>query len=40
MCDVARGSRFVDIDAAGHINAASGLGDWSAGHDLLAILTS
>ena len=34
------GSRFVDIGKAGHINAASGLGDWSAGHDLLARLTS
>ncbi len=29
-------SRLVDIGKAGHINAASGLGDWSAGHELLA----
>ncbi len=34
------GSGFVDIGRAGHINAASGLGGWSAGHDLLARLTS
>jgi predicted alpha/beta hydrolase family esterase len=33
-------SRLVDIGEAGHINAASGLGDWSAGHDLLSSLAS
>jgi len=34
------GSELVDIGCAGHINAASGLGDWSDGHELLARLTS
>jgi len=34
------GCEFVDIGCAGHINAASGLGDWSQGHDLLARLGS
>ena len=29
------GSRFVDAGACGHINAASGLGDWPEGHALL-----
>lgn len=29
------GSRWVDAGAAGHINSASGLGDWDAGHALL-----
>ena len=29
------GSEFVDLGAAGHINASSGLGDWNAGHALL-----
>ncbi len=29
------GSRFVDIGAAGHINGASGLGDWQEGWALL-----
>jgi len=29
------GSRVVDIGAAGHINSASGLGDWPAGRALL-----
>jgi predicted alpha/beta hydrolase family esterase len=28
-------SRFVVIGAAGHINTASGLGDWPAGLELL-----
>ena len=32
------GSRFVDLGVAGHINAASGLGAWQAGRDLLAQL--
>jgi uncharacterized protein len=32
------GSRFVNIGAAGHINAESGLGCWPAGRDLLADL--
>jgi predicted alpha/beta hydrolase family esterase len=26
------GSRFIDLDDAGHINADSGLGDWPQGH--------
>ena len=34
-CAQAWGSAFVDCGAAGHINAASGLGDWSAGHTRL-----
>lgn len=29
------GSQWVDAGAAGHINTASGLGDWDAGHALL-----
>ena len=32
------GSRFVSLEAAGHINSASGLGAWPAGHALLAEL--
>lgn len=32
------GSRFVDLGDAGHINAESGLGDWPAGHAVLAEL--
>jgi predicted alpha/beta hydrolase family esterase len=32
------GSEFVSIGAAGHINAASGLGDWEAGLELLRSL--
>lgn len=32
------GSRFVDIGAAGHINASSGFGDWPAGIDLVCEL--
>jgi predicted alpha/beta hydrolase family esterase len=34
------GSRFVDVGNAGHINAASGLSDWAAGHELLHGLIS
>ncbi|QHE83585.1 RBBP9/YdeN family alpha/beta hydrolase [Hydrogenophaga sp. BPS33] len=30
------GSRFVDLGDAGHINAETGLGDWPAGHAVLA----
>jgi predicted alpha/beta hydrolase family esterase len=30
------GSHFVDIGALGHINAASGIGSWPDGRDLLA----
>lgn len=33
------GSRFVDLDAAGHINAASGLAEWPQGLRLLAELS-
>ena len=29
------GSRFVDAGPLGHINAASGIGDWAEGRDLL-----
>lgn len=29
------GSRFVDVGALGHINAASGVGDWSEGQALM-----
>lgn len=32
------GSDFVDIGDAGHINGASGLGDWSSGYELLGRL--
>jgi predicted alpha/beta hydrolase family esterase len=32
------GSRFVEIAPAGHINSASGLGDWPEGRSLLAEL--
>ena len=32
------GSRFVDLGAVGHINAASGLGNWSTGKELLGEL--
>lgn len=34
-CADAWGSRFVDIGRAGHINGASKIGDWPAGHRLL-----
>jgi uncharacterized protein len=34
------GSRFVEIGAAGHINSASGLGDWPAGLALLRELAA
>ena len=39
-CAQAWGSRLVDIGDAGHINAASGLGEWAAGHELLGELIS
>jgi len=29
------GSRFVDVGAAGHVNAASNLGEWPTGYTLL-----
>ena len=29
------GSPFVDAGAQGHLDAASGIGRWSEGHDLL-----
>jgi predicted alpha/beta hydrolase family esterase len=32
------GAGFVDAGARGHLNAASGLGDWPEGHELLAAL--
>jgi hypothetical protein len=38
-CAVAWGSRFVNVGAAGHINAASGYGEWPEGLRLLAQLT-
>ncbi|MDH6577904.1 alpha/beta hydrolase [Kitasatospora sp. MAP5-34] len=34
------GSRFVEIGPFGHLNSASGLGDWPEGRALLAELTS
>jgi len=34
------GAAVVEIGAAGHINGESGLGDWPAGHALLADLIS
>lgn len=34
------GSRWVNIGRAGHINAASGLGNWSEGHRLLHSLAA
>jgi predicted alpha/beta hydrolase family esterase len=34
-CATQWGSRRVNIGPAGHINAASGLGDWPAGRELL-----
>ena len=37
-CAAAWGSRLVNIGAAGHINAASGLGHWPAGQALLQTL--
>ena len=35
---VAWGATFVDAGALGHINAASGLGDWPDGHAHLEAL--
>lgn len=37
-CATTWGSRFVDVGAAGHLNADSGLGAWPAGRALLASL--
>jgi len=37
-CATAWGSELVDIGPAGHINSASGLGDWPKGRTLLAKL--
>jgi predicted alpha/beta hydrolase family esterase len=37
-CARAWGSELADVGNAGHINAASGLGDWTAGRLLLASL--
>lgn len=39
LCATSWGSRLVNIGEAGHINGASGLGAWPAGHDLLHGLT-
>jgi predicted alpha/beta hydrolase family esterase len=39
QCATAWGSRFEDIGPRGHINAASGLGDWEEGRRWLASLT-
>lgn len=39
-CADAWGSRLVEIGAAGHINAGSGLGDWPQGRALLDELLS
>jgi len=38
-CAIAWGSEFVNIGAAGHINSASGYGEWPEGLRLLARLT-
>jgi predicted alpha/beta hydrolase family esterase len=35
VCATAWGSQLISLGAAGHINAASGLGDWKPGRDLL-----
>lgn len=35
ICATAWGSRLLDVGAAGHINASSGLGSWRAGQALL-----
>jgi len=37
-CANAWKSRFIDIGCAGHINAASGLGNWEQGHRMLRSL--
>lgn len=37
-CAQAWGSRFVNVGTAGHINAASNLGKWDAGWELLQTL--
>ncbi|MEQ1793816.1 MAG: alpha/beta hydrolase [Nitrospira sp.] len=37
-CATAWGSRCVDVGEAGHINADSGLGDWSEGYALFETL--
>jgi predicted alpha/beta hydrolase family esterase len=39
-CAAAWGSRLVNIGAAGHINASSGLGQWPEGYALLQQLRS
>jgi predicted alpha/beta hydrolase family esterase len=39
-CAGAWKSRFVNIGRAGHINADSGLGNWSEGHSMLRSLTA
>jgi uncharacterized protein len=38
QCAESWGSRLVSIGAAGHINAASGLGEWIEGRELLEAL--
>jgi uncharacterized protein len=38
QCAGSWGSRLVNIGKAGHINAASGLGEWNEGHRLLEAL--
>jgi len=40
QCAESWGSRLINIGAAGHINAASGLGEWTEGHRLLESLRS
>lgn len=37
-CAQAWGSRFVDVGRCGHINVASGLGDWPEGRRILSAL--
>jgi uncharacterized protein len=38
QCAASWGSRLVNVGKAGHINAASGLGEWNRGHCLLESL--
>lgn len=38
LCAQTWGSRFVDVGCLGHINAASGLGDWPEGRRILSLL--
>jgi predicted alpha/beta hydrolase family esterase len=39
-CAQTWGSRYVEIEGAGHINADSGLGQWKQGRELLRSLAN